>query len=89
MSASEVTLYRRRNCGLCDDALFELRDLARDLPFVIVERDIDADPDLAARYGDLVPVIAVGDTEIAHAPIDAAELAPILAWALGNAKAPP
>lgn len=89
MPLPEVTLYRRRDCGLCDDALFELRGLARDLPFAIVERDIDGDPELRARYDEIVPVIAVGDTEIAHAPIDTAELGPLLAWALGEAPAAP
>jgi hypothetical protein len=89
MSLPEVTLFRRRNCGLCDDALFELRDLARDLPFEIIELDIDDDPELQSRYADVIPVIAVGDTEIAHAPIDPAELGPLLAWALGNATESP
>ncbi len=89
MSLPEVTLFRRRNCGLCDDALVELRDLARDLPFTIVERDIDDDPELQSRYNDVIPVIAVGDTEIAHAPIDPTEIGPLLAWALGNAVETP
>ncbi len=81
----EVTLYRRHLCGLCDDALFELQALSREMQFTIVERDIDADVDLRARYDEIVPVIAVGDTDIAHAPIDFAELRDLLEWALGNA----
>ena len=89
MPTTEVTLYRRRNCGLCDDALFELRDLARDLPFEIMERDIDDDLELQSRYNDVIPVIAIGDTEIAHAPIDPSELGPLLAWALGAAAETP
>jgi hypothetical protein len=71
---TEVTLYRRRECGLCDDALFELRQLSSELRFTLVERDIDGDADLRARYNDIIPVVAIGETVIAHAPIDLGEL---------------
>ena len=71
---TEVTLYRRRECGLCDDALFELRHLSSELRFTLVERDIDGDPELRARYNDVIPVVAIGETVIAHAPIDPGEL---------------
>ena len=84
-----VTLYRRQHCGLCDDALFELRALSGEMQFTIVERDIDADADLRARYDEIVPVIAVGDTDIAHAPIDPGELRAVLEWALGSGAATP
>lgn len=70
MAAREVTLYRRRHCGLCDDALFALRELGRELQFSVVECDVDADADLRARYDECVPVVAVGGREIARAPID-------------------
>ena len=70
MLSREVTLYRRRHCGLCDDALFELRAIGRELRFSIVECDIDADAGLRALYDECVPVIAVGGREIARAPID-------------------
>ena len=79
-----VTLYRRKHCSLCDDALFELRALSNEMTFTIVERDIDDDPELCARYDEIVPVIAVDDTDIAHAPIDFEELRGVLVWALGG-----
>ena len=71
---TEVTLYRRRHCDLCDDALFALRELNGEHRFTIVERDIDGDSELRARYDEVVPVIAIGDIEVARAPIDRAEL---------------
>jgi Glutaredoxin-like domain (DUF836) len=71
---TEVTLYRRRECGLCDDALFELRQLSSELRFTLVERDIDGDAELRTRYNDIIPVVAIGETVIAHAPIDLGEL---------------
>ena len=77
-----VTLYTRRQCGLCDETAAELRRLSGELRFSIVERDIDGDADLRARYNDVVPVIAIGDAVIAHAPIDLAALRAALASAL-------
>jgi hypothetical protein len=34
------------------------------------EVDVDADPELAQRYGPRVPVLAAGDTEICHYFLD-------------------
>jgi len=84
----EVTFYTRRQCGLCDEALAELRALRDDLRFDLRELDIDADPALRARFTDVVPVVAVGERIIAQAPIDAAALRAQLAAALGAAPAP-
>ena len=79
-----VTLYRRKHCSLCDDALLELRALSDEMAFNIVERDIDDDPELRLRYDEIVPVIAVDDTDFARAPIDFDELRSVLQWALGS-----
>jgi glutaredoxin len=66
-----VTLYTRKDCSLCEDAAALLRDLARDLHFDIDHVDIDAEPALRDRYNDIIPVIALGDRELARAPLDA------------------
>jgi hypothetical protein len=79
----EVTFYTRRQCGLCDEALTELRALRDDLRFELRERDIDADAALRARFTDVVPVVAVGDRIIAQGPIDPAALRAQLEAALG------
>jgi glutaredoxin len=70
----EVILYTRRQCGLCDETAAELRRLRDELRFELRELDIDEDADLRERYNDVVPVVAVGERVIAHAPIDAAAL---------------
>ena len=79
----EVTLYTRRVCGLCNEAVEELWMLRCSLQFTLIERCVDDDPALIARYNDIVPVIAVGDDVVAHAPIDFANLREMLAAALG------
>lgn len=84
---SEVTFYTRKACGLCDETLADLRALRDELGFDIVERDIDADPELRDRYNDIVPVVAVGGEVVARAPVDATALRAALAAALRHAPA--
>ena len=55
------TLYSRSYCHLCEDMLVALRALVGDAVTVDVI-DVDADPDLVARYDELVPVL-VGHRE--------------------------
>lgn len=83
MTGREVTFYTRQLCGLCDEAEAELRRLAPLLAFRLIERDIDEDAGLRAEYSDIVPVIAVGDRVIDHAPVDIAGLRAALEAALG------
>jgi thioredoxin reductase (NADPH) len=69
-----LTLLSRAYCHLCD----EMRDAAAPLVAshgaTLVERDVDGDPALEARYGDLVPVLLLGDPpagrEICHYVLD-------------------
>lgn len=72
--APPVTLYTRADCHLCDQARTLLDGLAGSLGFTIEAVDIDADPALRSRYGYAVPVIVVGNEEIARAPIRPAAL---------------
>ena len=69
-----VTLYTRAACPLCDEARALLDALAPDVGFTLDAVDIDADADLRRRYNYAVPVVAVGDEEVARAPIRAAVL---------------
>jgi len=70
MTAQPVlTLYGRPGCHLCEDAAALLDRLAPALGFHWQDVDIDASPDLLALYDRVVPVIALGDTEIVRAPI--------------------
>ena len=62
-----VTVYFRQHCGLCQEAEAVLRRLAPALRLQVQVVDVDADPALAVRYGDVLPVIAVGETVVASA----------------------
>ncbi len=53
------TVYTRAQCCCCHKALALLRDQQSRWGFAIETVDIDADPELAARYNTEVPVVAV------------------------------
>lgn len=59
MNTPEVILYTRQGCHLCDDAEAVLRRFGL-LPKLV---DIDADPDLAKRYNECVPVVMIDGKE--------------------------
>lgn len=67
---TEVVLFSREGCSPCVHAGDALRRLAREFAFELRERDVDADPSLAARYGDRVPVVAVEGREVSEGRID-------------------
>ena len=51
-----------------------LETLQGGLSFSVDVIDVDAHPELEARYGELVPVLLDGDREICHYFLDAAKL---------------
>jgi glutaredoxin len=59
MSAHDTILYTRQGCHLCDDAC-EVLERHGLKPHVV---DIDADPDLVAKYTDCVPVVFIDGRE--------------------------
>jgi glutaredoxin len=59
-SALPVTVYTRAGCGCCVKARQVLEPFERRGQITIDAVDVDTDPDLVARYGQTVPVVAVG-----------------------------
>ena len=70
-----LTLYFRDYCSLCHQMLAQLQPLRQQYGFDIQVVDVDADPELEARYNELVPVLMDGDTQICHWHLDEAKLA--------------
>jgi Glutaredoxin-like domain (DUF836) len=56
-STPKVVLYHGAGCHLCERALAQVRELRAELGFTLVEIAIDRDPDLEARYRELIPVV--------------------------------
>ncbi|MPZ48222.1 MAG: glutaredoxin family protein [Dehalococcoidia bacterium] len=77
----KLRLLSRPECHLCELAA---RDLAR-LGIAFDTIYVDQDEDLAARYGEVIPVLLAGESEIVRAPFTVPGLRKALARA-GLAK---
>ena len=53
---TNVTIYSRTGCHLCEDALKVLESLKEELNFEITEALIDGDDELQRLYGEQIPV---------------------------------
>jgi glutaredoxin len=56
---SRVVLYGAEGCHLCERARNTLTALRAELGFELVEVGIDGDPELEARYRELIPVVEI------------------------------
>ena len=68
---TEVTLYTRPGCHLCDEAreaILELR--ASGLGFDLREVDIERDERLHAKYLERIPVVEVGGEIVSELVLD-------------------
>jgi hypothetical protein len=83
-----VTLYGRAGCHLCDEALLLLRSLAPPMGFRVEQVDVESDSALLERYVFDIPVIVVGESEVARAPISARALEDALAEILSAPHQP-
>ena len=69
-----LTLLSRAYCHLCDDMLAALQKRRGEHAFDVDLVDIDADPGLAQKYNELVPVLLGGEAEICHYFLDEPKL---------------
>ncbi len=78
MSGPTVTVYTRAGCKLCAEAEVIVAAVAAGR--ASVERvDIDAHPELTARYTVRVPVVAIDGVELFELQVDADQLRGALA----------
>jgi glutaredoxin len=61
---ARVLLLVRQGCHLCDEARDDTLRVIADYGVDLVERDVDADPNEAARYGEQVPVLFVDGVQL-------------------------
>jgi glutaredoxin len=59
MNRLHFVLYTRQNCHLCEDAWLHLQKEQRRHGFELHIIDVDSDQSLAAKFGEMVPVITV------------------------------
>ncbi len=73
-----VTLLTRATCGSCDRIRAQIAPVVRVASGKMTEIDVDSDPELAAEFGDRVPVVLIDDEEFACWEVDNDELAAAL-----------
>lgn len=69
-SPVKLDLYGRTYCHLCADMERALQALQGTLGFTLDIHDVDSSAELESRFGELVPVLMAGDTEICHYFLD-------------------
>jgi glutaredoxin len=75
---TEVVLYGKAGCHLCEEARAEIEAVRQRRTFDLTEVDVSLDPVLHARYGERIPVVVVNDEEAFEFHVDAAELERLL-----------
>ncbi len=68
--AAELLLYHRYGCHLCQEVLERLQELEAAWGFRVRVMDVDADPELARRYNEAVPVLEGAGAEICRYVLD-------------------
>jgi glutaredoxin len=76
MAPTTITVYTREQCHLCADAIETIERVADSVPteVEIREIDVDADPELAAEYGERVPYVLLDDRPQFKYRVDEGEL---------------
>lgn len=74
-----LILYGRGYCHLCQEMEIALGSLRAEYRFDLVAMDVDSDPKLEERFGELVPVLMAGETELCHYHLDFAAVRAYLA----------
>ena len=75
---TEVVLYGKPGCHLCEEARTEIASVRARKPFDLREVDVSLDPALHARYGERIPVVTVAGAEAFEYFVNAAELERLL-----------
>ncbi|MEL7451254.1 MAG: glutaredoxin family protein [Pseudomonadota bacterium] len=67
---TDLVLYSRAGCHLCDDMLDDLEQALRGTSLTLSVVDIDTSDELVARYGERVPVLHDGEAELCAVRLD-------------------
>lgn len=67
---AHITVYSKRDCHLCVDALVALERLQAELAFTLEERDITTDDALHRAYFERIPVVALDGEELCEYFVD-------------------
>lgn len=72
-STSEVTIYTRPGCHLCEEAKAAINASGCDGEFILTEVNIDEDRLLREQYGHDIPVILINGVKVFKHRVDPRE----------------
>jgi hypothetical protein len=75
---TDLVLYTRAGCHLCDEMRAGLAALRPALDFCLTEVEVGWDGVLAERYGSLLPVLECAGQEVCHYFLDEDRLRAII-----------
>jgi len=75
---TELLLYTRKDCCLCEEMKSTVRRVADRVPFALEEIDVDTSPALQEEYGNEVPVLFINGRKAFKYRLTARELKKIL-----------
>jgi glutaredoxin len=75
---TQLVLYGKAGCHLCDDARAVVADVRTRREFDLTEVDVSLDPALHARYGERIPVVTIDGIEAFELGLSAPELERVL-----------
>lgn len=67
-------VFSRNVCHLCDELLAALKPICDEFQAVVDVVDVDDSPKYLAEYGQRVPVVVGGETELCHFFLDASAI---------------
>ena len=72
---TQVTLYTKAGCHLCEEARDMLEDIAALTSYELTEVDIRRDPDIFEQYRYRIPVIIIDQETVLEGRIEFRDLA--------------
>ena len=71
---TQIRLYTRKDCCLCQEMKATVREVAAKIPLAIEEIDVDGAPELKEKYGSEVPVLFINGRKAFKYRVAAQEL---------------
>ena len=68
--STQVVIYSRVNCHLCQEAEINVREVLTEIPFKLEVIYIDGDQELERLYGEEVPVTLINGTKHDYFRVD-------------------
>ncbi len=76
----KVTLYGKKECCLCDQAMDVLLKVRQSMPFELEKRDISDNPELLEAFAHLIPVVFLDGEQIFKYRVSEGKLRSLLTW---------